>query len=102
MTFNHLKKRWQNRHQGVIHVLLVLAMLFFLGHESQHDLPTVADVDAKQCEFCLNGTGPLGVATSELSAFASTYEYFFRHHLFTSFPQSFLGFSYTSRALPAV
>lgn len=102
MLANHWKKSWYREHRGVLHLILVFALLFLLGHVSQHDLPNINDNNNTQCEFCLNGTGPLGIATTELHISADSTEPLFNQPLKIAVVYSYLGFSYTSRAPPAV
>ncbi|MDH5218011.1 MAG: hypothetical protein OEX19_09965 [Gammaproteobacteria bacterium] len=90
------------KHKGVIHLLLVLAVVFFLAHESQHDLPTVSGVDNTQCEFCISGHGPTGITTTEFTFALQTNDFFVNKRSTQQKPASFLGFYYSSRAPPAV
>lgn len=95
------KNNSYRRHRGTVHLLLVLALLFLLGHESQHDLPTLSKVDNTQCAFCLNGTGPLGITSAATIHIEHSFEFFVRPLGEPHVPQSFLGFSFSSRAPPA-
>ena len=97
-----LSQRSRVKYKGVVHLLLVLAVVFFLAHESQHDLPTVTSVDNTQCEFCLNGHGPTGITATEFTFALQANDFFVNKRSTQQKPASFLGFYYSSRAPPAV
>jgi hypothetical protein len=100
MSIKRLASYSYQRQRGWTYLLLVFALLFYIGHESQHDLPTVADLDTSQCEFCVKGSGPVGLHYDHESGSQFGFESFVYSFADDNTHFSFLGFSYTSRAPP--
>ena len=95
-------KRFEPRCKTWLNLFLVVAVLLFLGHESQHDLQSYVEGGEAKCEICLNAGGPVGIASSQQYAFSIAHEFFKRQPQNLAAPHSFHGFSYTSRAPPVV
>ena len=102
MSKRALKNLRQMSSKGLLNLVLAFAVVLLLAHESQHDLPNGADVDTTQCEFCLKGNGPLGIAQASQADFTPAYSWHVRPTRTLAVISKYQGFSYTSRAPPVV
>ena len=80
---------------------LVFALLMLLSHISQHGIATDQGAES-QCEFCLNGSGPVGLTSTGHSLSSDIPRFHWLSTATQDKPLIFFRYFYSPRAPPGV
>jgi len=85
--------RWQP-------MLMLVLLIFYLGHISQHDMPDVSHPESTECEFCLKGHNPHSLYPTSVQNFNNNGYVWQTTQNIARFVAAYPGFSFISRAPP--